>query len=139
MTDQIILTVPEDVSRRAREIARTTEQPVEQVLLAHLKTLSFPQPVLPPDEQAELDALQYLSTDALWTIAREKMPDDMQERAHALMNKNSRNSITDEEYAELQQLVERGDRLMVRKAEAADLLRQQGYPFTRSDFKPLHE
>lgn len=127
MTDQIILTVPEDVSSRAREIARTTAQPVEQVLLAHLKTLSFPQPILPPDEQAELDALKHLSTDALWTIAREQMPDDMQVRAHELMDKNSRGSITDEEYLELQKLVERSDRLMVRKAEAVDLLRQRGY------------
>lgn len=139
MTDQIILMVPEDVSSRAREIARTTAQPVEQVLLAHLKTLSFPQPVLPPDEQAELVALQHLSDDALWTIAREQMPDEMQTRAHNLMDKNSRNTITDEEYAELQQLVERSDRLMVRKAEAADLLRQRDYSFTQSDFKPPHE
>lgn len=70
MTDQIVLTIPEDISDRARQIAETTEQPVEQVLIEHLKTLSVPLPALPPEEQAELDALHHLSDDALWTIAR---------------------------------------------------------------------
>jgi hypothetical protein len=65
MPDQIILTVPEDISVRARQIAEATEQPVEQVLIEHLKTLSTPLPVLPPEQQAELDALHHLSDDAL--------------------------------------------------------------------------
>ena len=43
------------------------------------------------------------------------------------MDKNSRNVITDEEHAELEKLVERGARLMLRKAEAAALLRRRGY------------
>jgi hypothetical protein len=29
MTDSIVLTVPEDISSRARQIAETTEKPVE--------------------------------------------------------------------------------------------------------------
>jgi hypothetical protein len=123
---------------RARQIAETVAQPVEQLLLNYLKTLAAPLPVLPPDTQAELDALQHLSDDALWTIAREQMPEDVQVRAHALMDKNSRSVMTDEEHAELAQLVERGDRLMLRKAEAAALLRQRGYTFTQKDFQAKH-
>jgi hypothetical protein len=92
MTDQIVLTIPEDISARARRIAETTEQPVEQVLLELLQTLSTPQPILPPKEQAELDSL-----------------------------------------------VERADRLMLRKAEAASILTQRGYPVTQKDFKPTHD
>lgn len=139
MSDQIVLTIPEDISARARQIAETTEQPVEQVLIEHLKTLSTPLPTLPPEEQAELDALHQLSDDLLWTIAREQMPDDVQTRAHHLMDKNSRGTITDEERAELEKLVERADRLMLRKAEAAAILRERGYPFTQKDFKPSHD
>ena len=139
MADLIILRVPEDISTRARQIAQTTAQPVEQILLDHLKTLSVPLPVLPPDTQAELAALHYLSDDALWTIAREQMPQDIQTRAHALMDKNSCGVITDEEHAELETLVERGDRLMLRKAEAAALLKERGYTFTPKDLKPQHE
>jgi hypothetical protein len=139
MTDPIVLTIPADVAARAREIAESVEQPVEQVLIDHLKTLTTPLPTLPPEEQAELDALHHLSDDALWTIAREQMPDDVQARAHTLMDKNSRDTITDEEHAKLETLVERADRLMLRKAEAAAILRERGYPFTQQDFKPSHE
>jgi hypothetical protein len=138
MAELIILKVPEDIAVRARQIAETAAQPVEQLLLNHLKTLAAPLPVLPPDAQAELDALQHLSDDALWTIAREQMPEDIQARAHALMDKNARSVMTDEEHAELEQLVERGDRLMLRKAEAAALLRQRGYTFTQKDFQAKH-
>ncbi len=139
MADTIVLTVPEDISARARAIAETTAQPVEQVLLDHLKTLSAPLPALLPDEQAELDALHHLSDDALWTIAREQMPEDVQARAHALMDKNTRGTIGDDERVELDGLVERADRLMLRKAEAAALLRERGYVFRQKDFKPPHE
>jgi hypothetical protein len=71
----------------------------------------------------------------LWSYPAERNFDDFfarlsrqQARVDRLMDKNSRGSVTDEEYVELQKLVEQGDRLMVRKAEAADLLCQRGYP-----------
>ena len=70
MTDLIILTVPEDISVRARQIAETIAQP--------------------------------------------------------------------EEHAELEKLVERGDRLMLWKAEAAALLRKRGYTFTQKNFLAKH-
>jgi hypothetical protein len=138
MTDLIILKVPEDISARARQIAAAIAQPVEQLLLDHLKTLAAPLPALPPDTQAELDALHHLSDDALWTIASAQMLEDAQARAHALLDKNSRGAITDDEHAELEQLAERGDRLMLRKAEAATILRQRGHTFTPKDFQAKH-
>lgn len=136
MSDSIVLTVPEDLAARAKRIAQTTARPVEQVLLDHLRTLSVPLPELAPDEQAELDALHQLSDDALWTIAREQMPEDVQQRAQALMEQNSHDLLSDEEAAELDLLVTRADRLLLRKAEAASLLRKRGYPFAQQDFRP---
>ena len=106
------------------------------MLLDHLRTLSAPLPELPPDEQAELEALHQLSDDALWTIAREQMPDDVQRRAYDLMEHNSRDLLSDVEAAELETLAARADRLLLRKAEAASLLRKRGYPFTQQDFRP---
>lgn len=96
-------------------------------------------PLLPSDIQAELDVLKQLSDDALWTIAREQMPDDAQTRAHDLMMRNTQGAITDSEYEELQKLVDRGDRLMLRKAEASTLLCERGHHFTQQDFKLTHE
>jgi len=136
MTNQIVLTIPKDISERARQIAETTEQPVEQVLLDYLQTFILPLPTLEAHEQAELEALQHLSDDALWTMAREQMPDNAQARAKMLMNQQT---LTESEQEELDQLVERADRLMLRKAEAASILTQRGHPFTQKDFKPTHD
>jgi hypothetical protein len=67
------------------------------------------------------------------------MPQDAQDRMQALMDKNSLGTITDEEYKELEGYVERGNRLMVRKAEAAGILMERGHTFTRKDFTPEDE
>jgi uncharacterized protein (DUF1684 family) len=139
MTEQITLTLPEDISARVRQIAETTSQPVEQIVLDHLKSLSIQLPPLPPEDQAELDALRHLSDDALWTIAREQVPEEAQARAHTLMDKNSLGTITDAEAAELEKLVQRADRVMLRKAEAATILKKRGFAFSQKDFRPQDE
>lgn len=135
MTDQITVTLPEELTARVRQLAAATARPVEQVVLEHLATLAIPLPALPPDEQAELDALQRLSDDALWTIASEQLPAAAQARAHDLMTRNTRGALTEPEAAELEALVRRADRVMLRKAEAAAILRARGYEFTQADFQ----
>ncbi len=127
-----VLTVPEEVYARARQIAEETSQLVDEVMIEYLRTLPIPLPTLLPEEE-ELDALKKLSNDALWTIAREQMPDDLQIRMQDLMDKNSIGAITSDEYIELEGLVERGQQLMVRKSEAAALLTQRGYKITPKD------
>lgn len=136
MSDSITLSLPEDVSIRARSIAKETNQTVEQVLLDYLMNLSEPLPTLPPDIQEELDALRRLSDDTLWTIARDQLAENVQKRAHDLMQKNNQGSLTQQEQDELDQLVEKADRLMLRKAEAASILRQRGHDFNQADFRP---
>lgn len=81
----------------------------------------------------------YLSDDALWTMAREQMASARQERMQVLMDKNTFGTITDEEYDELTQLVEQGQRLALRKAEAMKLLLDRGYPVTLDSLKPADE
>lgn len=124
------LTVPEDVYQRARLIAEETSRPVDEVLIAYLRTLSAPLPVLAADEEAELEAMKHLSDDALWTMAREQMALSIQEQMQALMDGNSRGTLTAQERTMLENLVERGQRLMLRKSEAAALLTQRGYRVT---------
>lgn len=123
------LTVPDKMVAVARQIADATEQPVEEVLLSRLKK-ALPLPVLPPDEEAELEALKRLSDDALWTIVREQMPPETQAQMQALMDKNSLGTISQDERRELENLVDRGQRLMLRKSEAGALLTRRGYKVT---------
>lgn len=127
------LNIPEEVYIRARRIAEAASRPVDELMIDYLRTLSAPLPPLPPEEEAELGALKQLSDDALWTIAREQMPDNLQQRMQELMDKNSLGSISPDEYAELEGLVDRGQRLIVRKSEAVALLTQRGYTVTLGD------
>ena|SRR5579871_1258598 len=128
------LNIPEEVYTRAQQIADETSQSVDQVMIEYLRTLAAPLPTLPPDEAVELEALKHLSDDALWTIAREQLPQPVQERMQVLMDKNNFGTITDAEFSELEASVERGNRLMVRKAEAAGILAERGHQFTQADF-----
>jgi hypothetical protein len=128
------LSVPETLYKRAEELARLTARQVDEVLIDQLQELMLPP--LPADEQAELDAMKALSDDALWAIAREQMSDDLQDRLQVLMTRNSRGVLTPVERRELEQTVERGNRLMVRKAEASALLRERGNAVTPMDLTP---
>ncbi len=129
--------IPEKLYDKARRVAEETAQPVDEVILARLEQ-SF-EPDLPADERAELRALAYLSDDALWTIAREQMPSAKQAQMQLLMDKNSRGTITDAEYEEQARLVEQGQRLTLRKAEAMKQLMSRGYTITLDNLKPADE
>lgn len=51
-----------------------------------------------------------------------------------LMDKNNLGTINSDEYIQLQHLVERGQRLTLRKAWAAGILMERGYTITGQDF-----
>lgn len=129
------LNVPDEIYARAADIAKTTKQSTQQVLLDHLQTLAL----LPTDEQDELKALRHLSDDTLWTIAAEQMSDAAKARMQILMDGNTAGTLTEEEHEELAKLVERGERLMVRKAEALGILIERGHSVSQEDLLRKHE
>lgn len=128
---EYILTVPDDVYRRARRIAEQSKQPVDTVLIEHLRTLPPAMPALAPEEEGELEALRHLSDDALWTIARERSNTEEDSRLQLLMDKNALGTISSYERNELEQLVERGEKLILRKSQASALLAQRGHTINR--------
>jgi hypothetical protein len=132
----LTLEVPKEIEETARQLAQATDVPVENVLLDRLKA-AFALPLLPADEEAELAALQHLSDDALWTIAREQLPADTVQTMDLLMEKMSRRIATPEEVNQQAEYVERSERLMVRKSEAAAILTRRGYHVTPQDMNPL--
>jgi hypothetical protein len=139
MSDYTV-SIPETLYNKARQVAEQTARPVDEVILDRLEQSLDETPLdLPDDEQNELRALAHLSDDALWNMAREQMTSAKQERMQALMDKNSSGSITDDEYSELAQLVEGGQRLTLRKAEAMRLLLDRGYTVTLDALNPTDE
>lgn len=137
MVDQLLTVhLPDSVLDPIRQIAAARAQSVEQVIIDQLRSvLSIGLPAtLPPDEESELVAFRFLSDDTLRNIAREQMPQAIQERMQPLMDSNNLGTITTDEYAELSELVERGNRLTLRKAWAAAILMERGHPITEQDF-----
>jgi hypothetical protein len=136
----VTLPVPDYIYDRARQIAEGTAQSIEAVLLQQLKdAFAAPLPTLARDEQSELEALTYLSDEALWTIAREQMAEDRQARMQTLMEANSQGTLDGTQRAELETLVAQGQRLSVRKAQAAALLTERGYRVTREAMAAANE
>lgn len=121
------ITIPENLSSRLRRLAARQKQPVESIVAERLFTaLDDELDRLPTDEQAELRALHHLSDDALRAIAAEQMSPVNQAEMARLMERNSKGKLNREEQETLAELVERGDQLMLRKAEAAAILVQRG-------------
>ena len=139
MTDYVI-SISESLYEQARRLAEQQNVPVDEVIRERLAD-SLQQPLvgLPADEQSELQAMSYLSDDALWTIARERMQPTKQVRLSYLMEKNSQGTLSEDEHEELTRLVDDGDRLTLRKAQAMKLLLQRGYSVELNDLQPRDE
>lgn len=139
MSDYII-SIPDSVYQKARQIAQQKSLSVDEVIRAGLEG-AFVESMLdiPLNEQAELKAMTYLSDDALFSMMREQMPQAKQARMSVLMSKNNQGTISDEERAELVTLVEDGQRLTLRKATAMNILMDRGYKVTLDDMKPVDE
>jgi hypothetical protein len=121
------ITISESLSTRLRQLAARRRQPVESIVADRLFTaLDDELDNLPTDEQAELRALHHLSDDALRAIAAEQMSTVNQARMGQLMERHSRNELNQTEIDDLAALIERGDQLMLRKAEAVAILKQRG-------------
>ena len=134
------IAIPHLLYEKAQRLAQQTSQSVDEIICTWLEgALDQPMLDLPSDERAELQAMSYLSTDALWTIAREQMPPDVQQAMTQLMEKNSQGTITENEFRDLSALVERGQRLTLRKAQAMKLLVDRGYAVSLDALKPTNE
>lgn len=122
------ITIPENLSTRLRQLAARRRQPVETIIADRLFTaLDDELDSLPTGEQAELRALHHLSDDALRAIASGQMTPENQTLLAKLMARNSKGELSQKEQEKLAALVERGDQLMLRKAEAAAILVHRGY------------
>ncbi|ETX04158.1 hypothetical protein [Candidatus Entotheonella palauensis] len=139
MSDHTI-SIPNSLYEKAQRLAKQSSQSVDSVICTRLEdALDQPLIDLPADERAELQAMSYLSTDALWTMAREQMQPELQDVMSQLMNKNSKGTITENELRHLSELVERGQRLTLRKAQAMKLLLDRGYSVSPDALQPAHE
>jgi len=124
----ITLSLPEALYQRANEAAQVTNRPLEQVLT---QSIALSLPVLESDLSAavrsELAVLPLLSDAKLWAIARSAMDKRKQARLQTLAETQKHRPLAPVEKAELGQLMEEAELVMLRKAEAYQLLARRGH------------
>jgi plasmid stability protein len=128
MIRTITVTLPEDVYAQLEARAQTATGSVEDVVRETL-TRSLPpapEPDLSPAIQAELKAMEHLSDEALWAIARSTANDDKIALYDVLIERQNAQMLTAEGRHLLTQLRDEADALMLRKAHAYALLPSRG-------------
>ena len=88
---------------------------------------------VPSEFQADLAALDRLDDDTLWHIARRRQTAADMVRYQELLEMNANDTLSDAERAELTQLRTAADRFMLRKVQAAALLRWRGHHIPPAD------
>ncbi|MGI8916948.1 MAG: hypothetical protein ACR2JY_24780 [Chloroflexota bacterium] len=126
----LTVTIPEPVyeqlQQRARQAQRSVEDEAGLTLAATLPTWDD----IPTDLATTLVSLPALDDDALWRLARSRVRDEDAARLMDLGDRRQRGELRAEELREAEELVQRHDRVLVTRAEAAALLKQRGYDVT---------
>jgi hypothetical protein len=126
MSQTITITLPDKLYEPIQRIAQATDQSVENLLLTALQTSLPSLEGLPADLTQELMLLESLDNDTLQKIMLETIPVQQQEEIEALLQQNQANELTKPEHERLASLQHAADRVMLRKARAAVLLRFRG-------------
>lgn len=133
----VTLTLPQAIYERARETAQVADRPLEEVLVQSILLSLPPLGDIPAPLRAELAALFLLSDAELWTVARSAMDSERQIQLETLAEAQKRRSLTPVEQSALTRLMDRAERVMLRKAEAYHLLARRGYMVFASADEPL--
>lgn len=124
----VVLPLPEDLYVRLEQTAHATKQSLTDLLLRSVRAGIPPDwSEAPADFQADLAALDRLSDDALWRVARSRRSESDAARLHELLEKNAADALSAAEQLELDDQIAEADRLMLRKAHAAALLQWRGH------------
>jgi len=120
--------IPPALYQRLQRVAELTHRPVEELVRRALEAGVPPLPEdLPEAMRADLLALEDLDERALWEVAQSRVSANDSQRHEALLEKNSAGALTPDERQALAELRRAADRLMLRKAYAAVLLKWRGY------------
>ncbi len=123
----ITLKLPESIYRSAREMARVTHKPMEEVLQESIQRVLPPLDDVPPEDAKALAALSMLDDRELWREARAELPIDQQKELDSLLERQGAGELTPQEAKRLQDLMDEYGRLTVHKAHAWLLLARRGY------------
>ncbi|MFB2917171.1 hypothetical protein [Aerosakkonema funiforme] len=126
--ETITLQIPKTLYQRLVNTANATQRPIEEVILHALQVGSPPQwDDVPEEFQADLAALDKLDDYTLWQIVNSRKSAAEMQRYNTLLEANSSGTLTQAERLELMALRQEADLFVLRKAQAAVLLRWRGH------------
>ena len=132
MAETVVLQIPEALYQRLAIAAGATQRSLEEVILQALQIGSPPTWKDVPEEfQTDLASLDRLDDNSLWQIANSKKTILEMERYDFLLSKQKNIELTASERLELESLRTDSDRFMLRKSQAAAILKWRGHNFSR--------
>ena len=128
MLSTVTLQIPDGIYRRLEVQAKARSQSLEEILV-HALNVGSPPDVndVPTELKADLADLDMMSDDALLILMQEKKPIADFDRYDELLDLKADRLLTPTETQELEQLRKESDLFMLRKAQAAVLLKWRGY------------
>ena len=127
MTQTVTLELPDTIYQTAQRMAEATKRSLAELLVRALKASLPPLEGLPQALFAELVNLEKLDDETLSHVMLAQVPATQQRKLNRLLQKNKSGKLTESERMELATLQNEADRVMLRKARAAVLLRFRGH------------
>jgi len=129
MTAQTItLHLPDRLYQRLSETADASQQSLDAIVLQSIRTGLPPSLDRVPERyRTDLQALNRMSDEMLWQIARSDIGADKAALYEELLEQNQRGELNTEDQARLSTLREEADMLMLRRSFAYALLRWRGH------------
>jgi len=123
---QITLAIPDNLYNHVHRMAQASRKPVEKILLTALHTSLPSLEGLPADMIRYLTDLESRDTHELGEVLSETVPREQQVMMESFLHRNQLGILTGPEKEHLASLQQAADRIMLRKARAAVLLRFRG-------------
>jgi len=140
MTQTVTLELPEAIFLPAQRMAKAIHRPVADLLVRALRASLPSLDELPPTLIADLVDLEKLDDKALRQVMLSQVPSGRQRKLNGLLEKNKIGGLTGAERIELEALQNEADRVMLRKARAAVLLKFRGQRLpTLAELKKLNQ
>jgi hypothetical protein len=124
MVATVTLTIPDEIYQRLELNAQATQRSIEDILALVLKVGSPPAWGDVPEEfQSDLKTLDALTDKALHQLAHASKTSSELDRYDDLLELNATGNLSTAEQQELEALRKESERFMLRKAQAAVLIR----------------
>ena len=127
ITQSITVELPDNLYRSVKQLSRTMNQPVADILLDSLTHTLPPLDDVPPEEADALARLSLLNDADLWRVAQSNLSPQKQMKLESLLTEQSMGKLNDGQQEQLTTLQSEYGRLLVRQAHAWLLLARRGY------------